>query len=53
LQAAILGSQNGIISPVFSNLDVDNKGRVTFDLDFFVDPKFLLYEENLVSLPTS
>ena len=53
LQAAILGSQNGIISPVFSNLDVDNKGRVTFDLDFSVDPKFMLYEENLVSLPTS
>jgi len=50
LQAGILGSQKGIISPVFSNLDVDNKGRVTFDLDFSIDPKFLLYEENLVSL---
>ncbi|MFA6585805.1 MAG: hypothetical protein WCS86_01435 [Candidatus Paceibacterota bacterium] len=33
------------IDPVFSNLSLDDKGNVNFDLDFSVDPDFVNYKQ--------
>lgn len=35
------------INPVFSNLTLDDKGNVLFDLEFSVDPSFVNYKQNL------
>ena len=50
LQASLLGKEKGFINQVFSNLDVDQKGRVTFNLNFSIDPSFIAYEDNLPSV---
>ena len=36
-----------IIDPVFSNLSLDDKGNVLFDLEFSVDPTFIDYKQML------
>jgi hypothetical protein len=38
-----------IIDPVFSNLSLDNKGNVIFDLEFGVDPSLLNYKQLILS----
>jgi len=50
LQASLLGKEKGFINPVFSNLDVDQKGRVTFNLNFSIDKQFIAYEDNLPTI---
>jgi len=37
------------IDPVFSNLTLDDKGNVLFDLDFSVDPSFVDYKQMLLT----
>ena len=51
LQADILAKDERvnkhIIDPVFSNLSLDDKGNVLFDLEFFVDADFVDYRQAL------
>ena len=47
LQADLLSKNEYIIDPVFSNLSLDDKGNVLFDLDFAVDPSFVDYKQVL------
>jgi hypothetical protein len=37
------------IDPIFSNLTLDNKGNVLFDLEFSVDPSFVDYKQMLTT----
>ncbi len=37
------------IDPVFSNLTLDDKGNVLFDLEFSVDPRFINYQQMLLT----
>lgn len=37
------------IDPVFSNLTLDDKGNVLFDLEFSVDPSFVDYKKTLLT----
>ena len=54
VQAALLGQNTNILNPVFSNLSLDDKGRVLFDLTFSLASKFLSYPESLVTtIPSS
>lgn len=43
LQADLFAKNKNIIDPVFSNLSLDEKGNVLFDLQFSVDPRFVSY----------
>ena len=54
LQADIF-SKNApyLIDPVFSNLSLDDKGNVLFDLSFSVDPTFIDYKEMLKTQSTN
>ncbi len=45
LQADIFADNEHFIDPVFSNLQLDEKGNVAFDLDFSVDPSFVNYKQ--------
>lgn len=45
LQASLFGSQESITNPIFSNFVLDDRGRVSFDVSFNLDPKFLSYEQ--------
>ena len=45
LQADLFSQNKYLIDPVFSNLLLDDKGNVTFDLDFSVDPDFINYKK--------
>jgi hypothetical protein len=47
LQSDKLGENKYFQDPVFSNLNLNEKGGVTFDLSFTVDKSFLLYADNL------
>jgi hypothetical protein len=47
LQSDALVTNRYIKDPVFSNLNLDDKGKVTFDLTFYVDPTFINFEETL------
>ncbi|KKQ35002.1 MAG: hypothetical protein US50_C0029G0009, partial [Candidatus Nomurabacteria bacterium GW2011_GWB1_37_5] len=47
IQAALLGGNKNILNPVFSNLTLDDRGRVLFDLSFSVDQNFLNYEQSV------
>ncbi|MFA5933820.1 MAG: hypothetical protein WC795_01165 [Candidatus Paceibacterota bacterium] len=44
LQSDALAKNKYIKDPVFSNLNLDDRGNVTFDLSFMVDPSFLRYQ---------
>jgi len=44
-QSDILNKNKYIKNAVFSNLTLDDKGNIAFDLMFSVDPKFVLYSE--------
>ncbi len=47
LQADLFSKNKYLIDPVFSNLSLDDKGNVTFDLNFSVDPNFIDYKKTL------
>ncbi len=52
LQSDLFGTKDEgkhFINPVFSNLSLDDKGNVIFDLEFFVDPSFVDYKQNLLT----
>jgi len=44
LQSDLFAKNKNLIDPVFSNLTLDDKGNVTFDLNFLVDPSFVDYK---------
>ncbi|MCX6753258.1 MAG: hypothetical protein NTW62_02870 [Candidatus Nomurabacteria bacterium] len=46
LQSDLFTQHNkDIIDPVFSNLSLDPKGNVIFDLEFSIDPSFVNYQQ--------
>lgn len=47
LQADLFSSNRKIIDPIFSNLVLDEKGQVLFDLAFEIPIDSILYENNL------
>ncbi len=47
LQADALTQNKYILDPLFSNLSLDEKGNVSFDLNFSVDPSLVSYGESL------
>ena len=47
LQSDALATNRYIKDPVFSNLNLDDKGKITFDLTFYVDPTFINFEDTL------
>jgi len=47
LQADLFSTNPNMIDPVFSNLSLDDKGNVLFDLQFSVSPSFVNYEQLL------
>lgn len=50
LQADLFTKNKYFISPVFSNLTLEQKtGNVTFDLEFSVDPTFVDYQQTLAT----
>lgn len=52
LQSDLFGTKDegkNFIDPVFSNLTLDDKGNVLFDLQFSVDPSFVDYKQMLLT----
>ncbi len=49
LQSDLFTENKHLIDPVFSNLSLDDKGNVLFDLEFSVDPSFVNYKQVLAS----
>jgi len=49
LQADLFSQNKNFIDPVFANLQLDEKGNVRFDLNFFVDPGFVNYKQILLT----
>ncbi len=47
LQSDLFTKNKYLIDPVFSNLLLDDKGNVVFDLEFLVDPNFVDYKKVL------
>lgn len=51
LQSDIFGENKFIQEPIFSNINLDNKGNVIFDFSAFVDPRLLSFVDN--ALPSN
>lgn len=49
LQSDLFAKNKNLIGPVFSNLTLDDKGNVVFDLAFSVDPAFVNYKQMLLT----
>lgn len=47
LQSDLLAKDKNFINPIFSNLSLDSKGNILFDLEFSVDPTFINYKHML------
>jgi hypothetical protein len=47
LQSDLFTANKNLIDPVFSNLTLDDKGNVNFDLQFSVDSSFVNYKQTL------
>ena len=47
LQSDLFTENEYLIDPVFSNLELDDKGNVLFDLEFSVDPNLVNYKQML------
>jgi len=47
LQSDLFAKNKNLIDPVFSNLTLDDKGNVLFDLEFSVDPSFVDYKSTV------
>lgn len=50
LQSDLFTKNKYLIDPIFSNLSLDDKGNVLFDLEFSVDPNFVDYKNVLEGL---
>jgi len=48
LQSDLFTKNEHLFDPVFSNLSLDDKGNVLFDLEFSVDPSFVDYKKTLL-----
>lgn len=48
LQADLFTENKNLIDPVFSNLTLDDRGNVMFNLDFSVDPSLVDYKQMLL-----
>ena len=56
LQADLFSTKDegkNFIDPVFSNLTLDDKGNVLFDLEFSVDPNFVNYKQTVLTKSSS
>jgi hypothetical protein len=53
LQSDLFATNKNLIDPVFSNLALDDKGSVTFDLEFSVDPDFVNYKKTIEATDSS
>ncbi|OGI64266.1 hypothetical protein A3H53_03715 [Candidatus Nomurabacteria bacterium RIFCSPLOWO2_02_FULL_40_10] len=56
LQSDLFGTKDegkSFIDPVFSNLKLDDKGNVLFDLEFLVDPGFVNYKQTILTKSSS
>ncbi|MBI2627460.1 hypothetical protein HYW72_00860 [Candidatus Nomurabacteria bacterium] len=49
LQSDLFAKNKNLIDPVFSNLALDDKGNVLFDLEFSVDPSLVDYKQMLLT----
>lgn len=49
LQADLFAKNENFIDPVFSNLQLDDKGNVVFDLTFSVDSGFINYKKSVLT----
>lgn len=49
LQADLFSQEKNFIDPVFSNMIPNEKGNITFETEFFVDPSFVDYKTVLKS----
>jgi hypothetical protein len=49
LQSDLFANNKNLINPVFSNLTLDDKGNVVFDLEFLVEPAFVDYKQMLLT----
>ncbi len=49
LQSDLFAKNKNLIDPVFSNLSLDDKGNILFDLEFLVDPSFVDYKQTLLA----
>ncbi len=49
LQSDLFAKSKNLLNPVFSNLKLDEKGGVLFDLEFFVDPSFVDYKQTILT----
>jgi len=49
LQSELFTKNKYIVDPVFSNLSLNDKGSVLFDLQFSVDPSFVDYKQTLLA----
>ena len=49
LQSDLFAKEKNFIEPVFSNLTLDEKGNVLFDLEFSVDQSFINYKQTLLT----
>lgn len=47
LQSDLFAKNKNFIDPLFSGLVLDDKGTVSFDVTFFVDPSFVDYKQSL------
>lgn len=47
LQSDLFSANKNLIEPVFSNLTLDDKGSVLFDLEFKIDPILVNYKQKL------
>ena len=49
LQSDLFAENKNLIDPIFSNLSLDDKGNVLFDLEFSVDPSFVDYKQMILT----
>lgn len=49
LQSDIFGKNKFIHEPIFSNLNLDNRGNVIFDFSAFIDSRLISYENAVLS----
>lgn len=49
LQSDLFAKNKNFIDPIFSNLSLNETGRVIFDLNFSVDPSFVSYKSTLLT----
>ncbi len=48
VQSDILGKNKNITDPIFSGLGVNSEGDIVFTVSMMIDPKLILYKDNLI-----